>query len=514
MPTPKSTDNTMEDRLLTSDLLKLVQEMTVRFGAKRKELLADRAARTALFMEGHIDRLADTAHIRQAVWRVDPVPVELLERRVELLGGGSRHEIIQGLNCGAKSYVADLWNMNTTDPSAILRAHKNLERAIDSRLQYVDENGDRVRVNPSSTTRIFLVPRPLHTSEASVRSGGEAVPASFFDLAVYSSYNAVKLRVRQAGVFLYLRGVRSHLEARLWRSLFEFLEEHFSLPRGTFRATVMMDSLAAALEADEILFELNHHSAGLSLDPQAYAADHVALFSAPDRAVLPDRERIGLNEEFLRAVSLMTIAVCHKRQAHAIGAPAFILPPDDKGKTKAGWLEMIADKEREAVDGHDGTLVGHPACVNPAMTEFNKSMPKSHQMYFERSDDIPVARLVKRPEGPISTEGLMGTIRTVLRSLVLREQGIAVVEQGGRLHDRSSVRLSTLLLWSWTHSSHGVVTDTGLEIHVELMSYLIRKESAKLFPKPDPATKEACQRAVQTLTTAVLAPVLPPDLLG
>lgn len=514
MPTNTSAEIPMEDRLLTSELVKLVQEINQRFGAERKELLAARALRTAAFRQGDVDRLQETAHIRQALWKVDPVPVELLERRVELLGGCSRQDIIQGMNCGAKSYVADLWNLSTTDPASVLRAHKNLERAVDSRLQYVDENGDRVRVNPSSTTRLFMTPRPLHVMDYSVRSGGEPVAASFFDLAVYASYNAVKLRVRQAGAYIYLRGVHSHQEARLWKQLFEFIEEHFGVPRGTFRATVMMDSLSSALEADEILFELSHHSAGLSLDPQAYAADHIALFSTPDRQVLPDRERIGLNEHFLRSVSLMTIAVCHRRQAHAIGAPAFVLPPEGRSGSQSAYLDMIADKEREAVDGHDGTLVGHFGLVNPAMMEFNKSMPKAHQMYYERTDNTRPSDLAQRPEGPITTESLQGSVRIVLRALVCREHGSAVVMQGGRLHDRSSVRLSTLLLWSWTRSSLGVVTDTELEIHDDLVKYLIKKEGEKLFGKTETALKESCLRAVQTLTSAVLSNDVPPDLLG
>jgi malate synthase len=514
MPGTSSTEKPKEDRLLTSELVKFVQDIAHRYGAVRNDLLAARQVRREEFRQGNVDRLEETAHIRQALWKVDPVPAELLERRVELLGGCSRQEIIQGMNCGAKSYIADLWNMTANDPGSVLRAHKNLERAVDSRLQFVDENGDRVRVNPASTTRIFFAPRPLHVKESSVRDQGGAVPASFFDLAVYASYNAVKLRVRQAGVYLYLRGVHSHQEARLWRQVMEHIEEHLHLPRGTFRATVMVDSLSTALEADEILFELSHHSAGLSIDPQAYAADHVQLFSAPDRAVLPDRERIGLNEHFLRSVSLMTISTCHKRQAHAIGAPAYILPPDERGKTQAGYLDMIADKEREAVDGHDGTIVGHPGLVNPAMMEFNKSMPKAHQMYYERPDKTRPSDLVQRPVGTISTDGLLGAVRTVLGAMVAKEKGLPVVEQGGRLHDRSSVRLSTLLLWSWVRSSHGIVTDTGLEIHNELISYLIKKEGTKLFGRADAAAKESGNRAVAILTAAMFADTPPNDLLG
>ncbi len=504
----------IEDRLLTSDVVKLVQEATQRFGARRKELLAARGERAKAFAEGDVARLEETAHIRNAVWKADPVPVELLERRVELIGGCSRQEIVDGLSCGAKSYIADLWNFSTTDPAGVLQAHRDLEHAVDGQLHYVDDKGERIRVNPSSTTRLFFAPRPLTAVEASVRSGGEGVPASIFDIIVYGTYNALKLRVRQAGAYLYLRDVRTHQEARLWKDLFEFIEEHLSLPRGTFRATVMMDSLSAALEADEILFELMHHGAGLSLDPQAYAADHISLFSAPDRPVLPDREGIGLNAHMLRSVSLMTITLCHKRQAHAIGAPSFVLPSETKARIPAAYLDMIADKEREAIDGHDGTLVGLPGLVNPAMMEFNKSMPKAHQMYYERQDDIRPADLVTRPEGSITTEGLLGSIRTVLKALVMREEGHAVIEQGGRLHDRSSVRLSTLLLWSWTRSNHGVVTDTGLEIHNELMSYLIKKEGTKLFGKGDATQKTAGQKAVNTLIAAALGTEIPHDLLG
>jgi malate synthase len=508
---PAITDT--EDRLLTPDVVKLVHELTQRFSPRREELLMARQLRRAAFREGIVARLDETAHVRQARWMVDPVPAELLERRVELLGGCTRQEIIQGMNAGAKSYVADLWNMSLTDGASVLKAHKNLERAVENRLIYVGNDGDRLRIDPQSITRIMLVPRPLHVWEGSVRSAGLAVPAAFFDLAVFACLNAVKLRVRQGGVYLYLRGVHGHLEARLWKELFEHVEEYLSLPRGTIRATVMMDSLAAALEADEILFELMHHSAGLSLDPQAYAADHIELFAAPDRAVLPDRERIGLNAHFLRSVSLMTIGTCHRRQAHAIGAPAFILPPDEEGRQRAGHLDMIADKEREAVDGHDGTLVGHPGLVTTAMMEFNKSMPRAHQMYYERKDDTAPSDLVRRPEGPLSTDSLLGAVRTLLRALTLRSEGVAVVMQGGRLHDRSSVRLSTVLLWSWVHSSYGVITDTGLEIHQDLVRYLIKKECEKVFGQAPPELREAGSKAAARLTEALNAAVLPHDLL-
>jgi malate synthase len=502
----------MKDRLFTPSAVQLITDLDERFGQRRLELLELAKARHARFMSVEISQLEETVHIRDSEWTVDPVPAELLERRVELIGGCARKDLIEGMNAGAKSYVADLWNMTLADPASIMEAHRNLERASDNRLSYVAEDGERIRINPRSTTRLILVPRPLYVMHPAL-IGDRLVPASFIDLALHAEWNSAKLRLRQGGAYLYLRNVSGHLEARLWREMFEFLEERLGMPRGTFRATVMIDSLAAALEADEILFELMHHSAGLSLAPQAYAADHIALFSAPDRTIMPDREHIGLNAKYLRTVSLRVISTCHRRQAHAIGAPAFVLPPVDQGVLKPEYLSMIADKEREAVDGHDGTLVALSGLVTSAMTEFNKHMPRAHQMFYQRPDHATVPDLIAHPEGPLTTEGLLSTVRTVLRMMVAQRTGEALVIQGGRLHDRSSARLSTLLLWHWTQNEKCHITDTGLEIHADVVKYLIRKEGEKVAARGLPEHRAIVKHAVDMLTAAVLAPGVPGDLL-
>lgn len=504
----------MTDRLLTPATVQLMQALTTRFGERRMEVLALGVARMEALRKGEIGLLPETEKIRKAEWQVDPVPAELLERRVELIGGCSRKELIEGLNAGAKSFVADLWNMTPNEPGPILRAHKNIERATDNRLAYVASDGGRVRINPKSITRLMIVPRPMRAMDHVMEENGDPVPAAFFDLALHALLNAEKLRVRQAGVYFYLRGLLGHVEARLWNDLFSFLEDHLKMPLGTFRATVMMDSLAAVLEADEILFEMKHHSAGLSLDPQTYAADHLALFSSPDLPILPDREHIGLNAKFLHSVSLRTISICHRRQAHAMGGPSFILPPDANGVVKPGYLEMIADKEREAVDGHDGTLVGHPGLVNPAMTEYNKSMPRAHQMYYQRPDRTTPADLVEPPTGALTTEGIQRCIRTVLRALVTYHESQGLINQGGRLHDRSSIRLSTLLMWHWTRSKACYITETGLEVHEDVVKYMIRKEGEKMFAKAEPEIRERSKAAVQRFTELVLSPDIPPDILG
>lgn len=489
------------------EALALLAAMEEQFGPRRADILQQAAGRRERLIAEGPGLLAEAADPTE--WHADPAPAELMERRVELIGGCGRKALVDGMNAGAKSYVADLWNMTCNEPEAIWRAHKNIARATDLHLMYIGDGGERIRLNPRSSTRLTLAPRPLQVHD---RSGlpGTSAPAAFVDLAVHAVNNAAKLVRRQGVVSLFLRGVRGCHEARLWADLFIFLEKRLGLARGSFRATVMLDSLAAVIDADGILRELKHHSAGLSLDPQGYAADLVALFSTLDGPLMPDREHIGMDAPFLRGVSLRAISICHRRQVHAMGAPAFVLPPDGHGTLNARYLEMLGDKEREAVDGHDGTLVAHAGLVNPAMTEFNKSMPRAHQMYYQREDKSTWAELTAKPEGELTTEGMQRCIRTVLKGMVLfREQGMVV--QGGRLHDRSSIRLATVLLWHWAHGKGSF--STGLEIHEGVVKYLIRKEGDKLFAMEGAELHDRAVQAAQRLTQVVLAPHVPADLL-
>lgn len=504
--------NTLEpvqDRTLTPVVRTLIQELVHRFGKRRNELLAERGERRKHLAEGGVDHREETAHVRRTEWTVDPLPDALLERRVELIGGASRSELIHGLNSGAKTYIADLWNFTPNDTWNILRAHRSLERAAKLELACLDDQEGRVRVNPNTTTRLMVVPRPLMSMEAAILLDDEPVPAAFFDLAMMAHNCAQAWEQKQGGMFLVLRDVHSHLEARLWEQVFDLLEEQLGMDRGSIRATVMIDSINAALEADEILFELMHHAAGLSVDPQGYAADHIALFHGKDRPVLPDRETIVLNAPMLRALNLRIIGVCHRRGCHAIGAPSFVLPPLQRERLKASYLEMLGDKEREAVDGFDGTIVVDGDTVNPAMVEFNKSMPRANQLYYLRNDRIAPSDLVQRPEGVITVESLVGMIRTTLRYLVQRGEGRGWIIQGGRKHDRSSLRLCLRLLWQWTHSDAGVITATGLEIRDHLVRFLVRKESEKMFAESDELTRKQAARAVDHVLQLVLADEVP-----
>ncbi|MBK6832518.1 MAG: hypothetical protein IPG92_18090 [Flavobacteriales bacterium] len=497
------------ERTLGPRVQDLLNDLLQRFDKRRQELMLLREPRRDRLMNGEVDHLPDTVHVRTTEWRVDPLPEALQERRVELLGGCTRSELINGLNAGAKSYIADLWNLTAGDAWSVVRAHRVLERAARLELAYLDPNEGRIRANPKSPTRLMVAPRPLHVLETSVLVADEPVPAALFDMAMLAVHCAPALIERQGGLYLYLRDVQGHLEARLWAQLFDELEQHLGMQRGSIRATVMIDSIAGALEADEILFELMHHAAGLSMDPQGYAADHISLFRGAEVPVFPDRETIGLNAPFLRALGLHTIGICHRRGCHAIGAPSFVLPPREVGRVKADYLEMLADKDRESTDGYDGTIVVHEDTVNPAMVEFNKNMARANQLFYQRNDGIKPVDLITRPEGSITVESLVSTIRTVLRVLVYRWQGNAWVVQGGRLHDRSSLRLALRLLWQWNHAKQGIITATKLDIHEDLLRYLVRKEADKMFTDGDARTKGLAAQAVSLTLDLVFAHEVP-----
>ncbi|MFZ1332737.1 MAG: hypothetical protein WAR83_11125 [Flavobacteriales bacterium] len=486
----------------------LIDTLVKSFDDRRKELLVDREAYTKTLSQGNVAFPDATAHIREADWKIQ-TPSTLLERRVEMIGGATRSELVNGLNSGAKSYIADLWNFTAGDPFNIVRAHRNLTRAAKLDLAYLPAEGGRVRINPLSTCRLMVVPRPMFVLEPGHMIGDEPVSASLYDLAHFVANCGSDLKARQGNIVFYLRDVRTHLEARFWNDLFDVLEEHMQWTRGTIRATVILDSVSSALEAEEILFELMHHSAGLSLDPQGYAADHIALFNAPDRQTLPDRESIGLNAPFLRALSLFAIGICHRRGCHAIGAASLVLPSRTPEKVKADYLNMLGDKEREAVDGHDGTLVVHADTVTPTMVEFNKSMPLSNQLSYLRNDEISPADLIRRPEGNITVESLLSIIRSTLRNLVERQDHNGWIVQGSRVHDRSSIRLSLRLLWQWNKSEYGKITNSGLEIHDDLLKYLIKKESDKMYGKSSDLIIKRAENAVKHLLEQVTGEMLP-----
>ncbi len=500
------------DPALTPALLDLLTELDARFGKHAQRLMEERRKRRARIASGEVDRLEDTQHVRQNHWTVDPVPANWMERRVEVLGPVDRRSIIEGLNAGAKAYVADLHDLATVQSGSSMRAHRAIGRAAKGRLSCIVPEEGRIRLHGTARTRLAVALRPLGCTEAMVRHGGRPVQAGLFDAALLAFHHGQALLDRQRGIQVYLHDVQGHLEARWWNDLFSSLEESCGFERGTIRATVFVDNVIGALEAEEILFELAPHSAGLALDNAAYVADHIALFTGRDHGVFPDRERFGMDCGLLEALARMLIGVCHRRGAHALGTPGHGLPHTGQGRPKAALLEMLKDKEHEAALGMDGTLMAHPGLVNAAMEEFNKHMGSSHQFSVQRREAVAMHDLLVRPEGDISVDGLVRAVRTGLLGLSAMETGASRIELDGRTHDRSSVRLAISLLWHWCVADKGRITASGLDIHDDLVGFLVKKEVEKLYVRPGAPARSVLQLAGERLCGLVLGPE--PPVLG
>jgi len=493
--------------LLTPKVRALLHTLHTALGPARETLLDTRRQWRTALSNGPLP-IATGAPDPAGAWTIDPVPGRLADRRVELLGGTDPEDLVHGSLSGAPAYIADLWNMSCTAPARVVRAHRALRLAAHGRLRANDGS----RIETLGRTRLDLVPRPIHVDcGVEAGPGWSAAPPSavLYDLCVFIAHNGPVLLERQGVISVHLRGVQRGVEAEWHARMLSLIEDALGLRSGSIRATLVLDSVSGALELETMLHALRHHAAGVALDPQGYAADHIALFHGADRKPLPDREGIRLNAPFLRSLSLTAIRIAHERGAHALGAPAFVTPPEAGERHLDGYLEMLADKEREAVDGHDGTIVGHPGLVKAAFAEFAKMMPGEHQIDLRRSDRSTAQDLTARPEGAITVESLVGMLRTVLRAFAHRQLGRPVVVQGGRSHDRSSVQLALALLWQWNHSPSGIITDTGLPIHAELVRFLVRKESTKLFQDATPALAAAGEQAAEHLLELVLGEAYP-----
>lgn len=497
------------DPSLTPALLEVLTGLDGRFAQRIERLLAERSERRARIALGEVKRLADTQHIRQADWTVDPLPATWMERRVEVIGPADRRSIIEGLNTGAKTYIADLFDLAAGHKAKLLKAHRSIGRAASGQLTCITPESGRIRLHGSVTTRLAVALRPLGATEAMVRHGGRAVQAGLFDLVMLVHHHGRTLLERQRGIHVHLRDVQGHLEARLWNDVFDALEEGFGLERGSIRATVFVDNVIGALEAEETLFELAPHAGGLALDNAAYVADHIALFTRKESGVFPDRERFGMDCGLLESLARMVIGTCHRRGAHALGTPGHGLPHTGHGRPKPALLEMLSDKEHEAALGMDGTLMAHPGLVNAAMTEFNKHMGAIHQFGVQRRESIAVSDLIRRPDGDISVDGLVRAVRTGLLGLSAMELGDARIALDGRTHDRSSVRLTIALLWHWVVSDKGRITASGLDIHDDLITFLVKKEVEKLAARPEAPDHAVLRSAGERLCAMVLGPSCP-----
>jgi malate synthase len=462
--------------ILSPAALAFVAELQRRFGGRRDELLAARIARQARLDAGELpDFLSETSAVRKADWTVAPLPPDLLDRRVEITGPVDRKMIINALNSGASTYMADFEDSTAPTWANVVEGQLNLRDAVRGTVSFSAENGKTYRL--AEKTAVLLVrPRGWHLPEKHVLVDGQPVSGSLLDFGLFFFHNAQALLARGSGPYFYLPKLQSHLEARLWNDVFVHAQAQLGLPRGTIKATVLIEHVLAAFEMDEILFELREHSAGLNCGRWDYIFSFIKTFRADPARVLPDRATIGMTQPFLRAYSQLLIRTCHRRGVHAMGGMAAQIPiKGDDAANRAALAKVEEDKRREVGDGHDGTWVAHPALVPVARAIFDAGMPGKNQIQNLRRDvHVGASDLLDVPKGAITEAGLRHNVGVGVRYLAAWLAGSGCVPLHHLMEDAATAEISRTQVWQWIR--HGARLDDGRRVTAELFREVLARE--------------------------------------
>ena len=390
--------------ILSPEAVAFAARLQRAFGGRRAELLARRAARQLEFDAGKLpDFLPETRAVRDADWTCAPVPADIQDRRVEITGPVDRKMIVNALNSGASVFMADFEDANTPRWDNNIQGHINLRDAIRRRIDYVSPEGKAYKLGDKLAT-LFVRPRGWHLPEKHVLVDGQPISGGIFDFALYFFHNAKELVARGSGPYFYLPKLESHLEARLWNDIFVMAQDELGVPRGTIKATVLIETIVAAFEMDEILHELREHSAGLNAGRWDYIFSCIKKLRSNRDFCLADRALVTMTTHFMRSYAELLIKTCHRRNIHAMGGMAAQIPIKNDEKANAdAFAKVKADKEREATYGHDGTWVAHPGLVPVALEAFNRLMPAPNQIATKKREDVKAgaADLLKfEPEQP------------------------------------------------------------------------------------------------------------------
>ncbi len=469
-------------QVLSNGALELVADLARRFAWRVDELLARRRERQARFDAGERpDFLTETAHIRSSEWTVAPLPPDLLDRRVEITGPVERKMIINALNSGASVFMADFEDSNSPTWENNAQGQVNLCDAVRRAIEYTaPDTGKKYKLN-EKTAVLLVRPRGWHLVEKHVLVDGRPVPGGLLDFGVYFHNNARELVARGSGPYFYLPKLESHLEARLWNDVFVRAQEVVGVPRGTIRATCLIETLPAAFEMDEILWELREHSAGLNCGRWDYIFSYIKRFHADPRFVLPDRSQVTMDKSFLNAYVQLLIQTCHKRNVHGMGGMAAQIPiKDDPAASEAALAKVCADKLREVKAGHDGTWVAHPGLVPIAKKIFDECMKGPNQIHVKREDvKIGQRDLLAVPGGTHTEAGLRHSIRVSVQYLEAWLRGSGCVPLYNLMEDAATAEISRAQVWQWIH--HGVVLDdTDHRVSADYFRRLVAEEMDRI----------------------------------
>ncbi|MGI0067177.1 MAG: malate synthase A [Thermoplasmata archaeon] len=438
-------------RLLTPEALEFIAALARRFEPRRSELLAQRPEFHARIAAGERpDFSAETQRIRESSWTVAPPPPELVDRRVEITGPTDRRMVLHALNSGARVYMADFEDAHSPTWAATLAGQENLADAVRGTISHVGADGNRLELVDRPAV-LMVRPRGWHLSEEHLEVDGAPISASLFDAGLFLVQNARELVARGHGPYLYLPKLEHRTEAALWNSVFRDAEERLGLATGTIRATVLIETLPAVFEAEEILYELREHSAGLNSGRWDFIFSFIKQFRDDPSVLFPDRVQLRMETPFLSAYAAHLVRICHRRGAHAIGGMAAEVPiKNDPAANERALAAVVADKEREVALGYDGTWVAHPALVPVAQRAFDAQMPGPNQIARQpRPPAVRAAELLRVPSGTVTYGGVRTNARAAVRYLESWLRGVGCVPIDHRMEDAATVEIARAQLWQW-----------------------------------------------------------------
>jgi malate synthase len=466
--------------ILTPGALTFVVKLERTFRATRLDLLTRRLEVQKRLDSGERpDFLKETKSIRTGDWAVLPVPADLQDRRVEITGPVDRKMIINALNSGANVFMADFEDSNSPTWDNTVRGQLNLFDAVRGTIDFTNAKGKEYRLADETAT-LMVRPRGWHLSDKHVLVDGEPISASLLDFGLYFYHNAAELLARGTGPYFYLPKLESHLEARLWNDVFVLAQSELGIANGTIKATVLIETILAAFEMDEILYELKDHSAGLNCGRWDYIFSFIKKFRVHTDFVLPDRASVGMDRHFLRSYSQLLIKTCHRRGAFAMGGMAAQIPvKGDEERNRAAFEKVREDKRREAENGHDGTWVAHPALIPVAKAEFDAVLTGPNQITRQR-EDVDVARedLLSVPEGVITEAGLRQNLSVGVQYVEAWLRGSGCVPINDLMEDAATAEISRTQVWQWLH--HGSRLSDGRAIDADLVRTVLTEELAQI----------------------------------
>lgn len=499
--------NSAYAEILTPDALEFVQKLHEHFNKRRIELLQRRIERQSEIDSGKLpDFLPETQHIRESEWTVAPLPNDLIDRRVEITGPVERKMIINALNSGAKVFMADFEDANSPTWDNVIQGQINLRDAVRKTITYVSDTGKEYHLNEKTAT-LLVRPRGWHLPEKHIIIHGEQASASLVDFGLFFFHNAHQLIANGTGPYFYLPKMESYLEARLWNDIFIFSQEYLGIPRGTIKATCLIETITATFELHEFLYELREHSSGLNCGRWDYIFSYIKKFRNLPGFVLPERSQVTMAVPFMDAYSRLVIQTCHKRGVHAMGGmSAFIPIKNDEAANQAALEKVRQDKLREVKNGHDGTWVAHPALVPIALEVFDQHMPTPNQIHVKRSEDVITQKDLLTPcTGTITEAGLRLNINVGILYIESWLRGVGAAAIHHLMEDAATAEISRTQIWQWI--KNGSKLDDGRTVTKQLYQEMLAAELPRIkdYVGTDAYQKGRFPEAIELFNTLVLS---------